>query len=41
VRANRDRTAQEIGQEVLARVEKWGPGEQDDRSIVIVKAVQV
>lgn len=39
VRSNRERSAQEIGQEVLARVEKWGPGEQDDRTVVIVKAV--
>jgi sigma-B regulation protein RsbU (phosphoserine phosphatase) len=41
VKANRHRTAQEIGQEVLARVEKFGPGEQDDRTIVIIKAVEV
>ena len=33
------RTAQEIGREVLARVKEWGPGEQDDRTVVIVKAV--
>ena len=39
VRANRTRSAQEIGQEVLARVTEWGPGEQDDRTVVIVKAV--
>ncbi|HYU23637.1 MAG TPA: PP2C family protein-serine/threonine phosphatase [Thermoanaerobaculia bacterium] len=39
VRANRDRTAQEIGGEVLARVAKWGSGVQDDRTVVIVKAV--
>jgi hypothetical protein len=24
---------------VLARVTEWGPGEQDDRTVVIVKAV--
>ena len=39
VRANRDRSAQEIGSEVLARVAKWGSGVQDDRTVVIVKAV--
>lgn len=39
VKANRHRTAQEIGQEVLARVAKWGREGQDDRTIVIVKAV--
>lgn len=41
VRANRERTAQEIGAEVLARVQKWGSGVQDDRTVVIVKAVPV
>jgi sigma-B regulation protein RsbU (phosphoserine phosphatase) len=41
VKANRQRTAQEIGQEVLARVAKWGRADEDDRTIVIVKAVQV
>lgn len=41
VKANRQRTAQEIGQDVLARVAKWGREEEDDRTIVIVKAVQV
>ncbi|MGH9422350.1 MAG: PP2C family protein-serine/threonine phosphatase, partial [Thermoanaerobaculia bacterium] len=39
VAANRDRSAEEIGREVLARVKEWGPGEQDDRTVVIVKAV--
>jgi len=39
VRANRERTAQEIGAEVLGRVAKWGSGVQDDRTVVIVKAV--
>lgn len=39
VKSNRHRTAQEIGQEVLARVAKWGSGTQDDRTVVIVKAV--
>ncbi|MBV8519895.1 MAG: PP2C family protein-serine/threonine phosphatase [Acidobacteria bacterium] len=41
VKANRQRSAQEIGQEVLARVAKWGRDDEDDRTIVIVKAVQV
>src|SRR5687767_7268819 len=41
VRANRTRSAQEIGQEVLAKVAKWGRAEEDDRTIVIVKAIAV
>jgi sigma-B regulation protein RsbU (phosphoserine phosphatase) len=41
VKANRNRTAQEIGQEVLARVAKWGRADEDDRTVVIVKAVAV
>jgi phosphoserine phosphatase RsbU/P len=41
VKSNRNRTAQEIGQEVLARVAKWGRADEDDRTIVIVKAVEV
>ena len=41
VRANRQKTAQEIGSEVLAQVAKWGGGEQDDRTVVIVRAVEV
>lgn len=41
VKANRRRTAQEIGQEVLNRVEKWGMEGQDDRTIVIVRGVEV
>lgn len=41
VKANRNRSAQEIGQEVLARVAKWGREGQDDRTIVIVRAVEV
>jgi serine phosphatase RsbU (regulator of sigma subunit) len=40
VRANREKTAQEIGQEVLAAVARWGRRE-DDRTVVIVKAVAV
>lgn len=41
VKANRTRTAQEIGQEVLARVARWGREGQDDRTVVIVRAVEV
>jgi sigma-B regulation protein RsbU (phosphoserine phosphatase) len=41
VRTSRDRSAQEIGQEVLARVAKWGSDEQDDRTVVIVKAIAI
>ena len=41
VKANRARSAQEIGQEVLARVAKWGREDQDDRTIVIVKAIEL
>jgi serine phosphatase RsbU (regulator of sigma subunit) len=41
VRANRTRTAQEIGQEVLSRVAKWGREGQDDRTVVIIRAVEV
>jgi Serine phosphatase RsbU, regulator of sigma subunit len=39
VAENRERPAKEIGKEILARVTEWGPGEQDDRTVVIVKAV--
>ncbi|HYK01746.1 MAG TPA: PP2C family protein-serine/threonine phosphatase [Thermoanaerobaculia bacterium] len=41
IKANRTRTSQEIGQEVLARVAKWGREEEDDRTVVIIKAVDV
>jgi sigma-B regulation protein RsbU (phosphoserine phosphatase) len=41
VRANRERSAPEIGQEVLARVAEWGRADEDDRTVVIVKAVPV
>lgn len=41
VRQNRDKSAQEIGQEVLAKVAKWGREGEDDRTVVIVKAVPV
>jgi len=40
VRANHTRSAQEIGQEVLARVAKWGREGEDDRTVVIVKALE-
>jgi sigma-B regulation protein RsbU (phosphoserine phosphatase) len=40
VKANRTRTAQEIGQEVLNRVAKFGRAGEDDRTVVIVKALQ-
>src|SRR4029077_1945714 len=30
VAANRERSSKEIGKEILARVNEWGPGEQDD-----------
>ena len=39
VKANRHRSAKEIGREVLARVAKWGSRDPDDRTVVIVKAV--
>jgi phosphoserine phosphatase RsbU/P len=41
VRANSNRSAQAIAQEVLADVARWGAAEQDDRTVVIVKAVAV
>jgi sigma-B regulation protein RsbU (phosphoserine phosphatase) len=41
VKRNRNRPAQEIGLEVLGRVGKWGRADEDDRTIVIVKAVDV
>jgi serine phosphatase RsbU (regulator of sigma subunit) len=41
VKRNRNRPAQEIGLEVLGRVGKWGRADEDDRTIVIVKAVEV
>ena len=41
VKANRHRTAQEIGQEVLSRVATWGWEGEDDRTIVIVRAVEI
>ena len=39
VAENRERPSKEIGKEILARVTEWGPGEQDDRTVVIVKAI--
>jgi phosphoserine phosphatase RsbU/P len=41
VKANRQKPAQAIGQEVFARVKKWSRQEEDDKTIVIVKAVTV
>ncbi len=40
VKQHRTRSAAEIGREVLGRVGKWGREGEDDRTIVIVKAVQ-
>lgn len=39
VRHSREMSAKEIGSEVLSRVTKWASGPQDDRTVVIVKAV--
>ncbi len=39
VKANRTHTAEEIGREVLSKVAKFGREGEDDRSVVIVKAV--
>jgi len=39
VKQNRTRTAQEIALDVLARVAKWGREGEDDRTVVIVKAI--
>ena len=41
VKSQRARNAQEIGQDVLKAVAKWGRAGEDDRTIVIVKAVNV
>ncbi|MDP9192488.1 MAG: PP2C family protein-serine/threonine phosphatase [Acidobacteriota bacterium] len=41
VKSNRNLSSQEIGQKVLARVAKWGRADEDDRTIVIVKAIEV
>jgi sigma-B regulation protein RsbU (phosphoserine phosphatase) len=38
VKSNRTRSAQEIGQEILARVARWGREGEDDKTVVIVKA---
>lgn len=40
VRSNRSRTAKEICLEVLARVKRWRPVAEDDKTIVVVKAVR-
>ncbi len=39
VKTNRLRSAEEIGREVLGRVGRWGRKGEDDRTVVIVKAV--
>jgi sigma-B regulation protein RsbU (phosphoserine phosphatase) len=39
VKTNRDRSAKEIGSEVLDRVARWARRTEDDRTVVIVKAV--
>jgi sigma-B regulation protein RsbU (phosphoserine phosphatase) len=41
VKMNRQRSAQHIGQDVLSRVARWGRAAEDDRTIVIVKALQL
>jgi phosphoserine phosphatase RsbU/P len=41
VKAKRNESAQEIGQHVLGRVARFGQEGQDDRTVVIVKAVAV
>ena len=41
VRTNRQKSAREIGEAVLAKVARWGSGSQDDRTVVIVKAIPV
>jgi sigma-B regulation protein RsbU (phosphoserine phosphatase) len=41
VKANRYRSAREIGEDVLSRVEKFARTREDDRTVVIVKAVEV
>lgn len=41
VKANRMRSSQEIAQEVLGKVAKWGREDEDDRTIVIVKAIEI
>lgn len=39
VKQNREMPAAEIGKDILAKVEKWGREGEDDRTVVIVKAV--
>jgi sigma-B regulation protein RsbU (phosphoserine phosphatase) len=41
VKINRNRSAKEIGAEVLYRVARWARRSEDDRTVVIVKAVPV
>jgi sigma-B regulation protein RsbU (phosphoserine phosphatase) len=40
VKANRDLFAQEIARQIFARVDDWAPEAEDDRTVVIVKAVK-
>jgi sigma-B regulation protein RsbU (phosphoserine phosphatase) len=39
-KASRTHSAEEIGREVLARVARWGRKGEDDRTVVIVKAIK-
>ena len=41
VKLNRNRSAKEIGAEVLYRVARWARRAEDDRTVVIVKAIAV
>lgn len=41
VKGKRDESAQEIGQHILSRVARFGEEGQDDRTVVIVKAIPV
>ncbi len=40
VRAVRSEPAEAIGREVLSRVRRWGRKGEDDRTVVIVKALR-
>ncbi|MEO6259729.1 MAG: PP2C family protein-serine/threonine phosphatase [Thermoanaerobaculia bacterium] len=40
VKTNRDKSAEEIGREILAKVAKWGRDDEDDRTVVIVRATK-
>jgi phosphoserine phosphatase RsbU/P len=39
IRANRQKSAQEIVNEILARVKKWGRPGEDDRTVIIVRGL--